>query len=117
MISDVRVWVDDGVVSFAASGAWTGVRRAAGPTIAVTASVLAQNPGNAEHPESDEPEGGRVPPSAALPQTATLPPAAVSMSAGNTLFERGEFPAAVAQFEAAVAVAPDDAQARKNLAG
>ena len=115
VVSDVRVWVEDGVVSFAASSAWTGVRRAAGPTIAVTAPVLAQSPGNAEHPESDETEGGRVPPGAALPEVEPLPPAAVSMSAGNTLFERGKFPAAVAQFEAAVAVAPDDAQARNNL--
>ena len=115
VISDVRVWVDDGVVSFAASSAWTGVRRAAGPTRPETAPVSARNRGNAEHAESDEVEGPRMPPSEALPEAEPLPPAAVSMSAGNTLFERGEFPAAVAQFEAAVAVAPDDSQARNNL--
>ena len=101
VLSDVRVWVEDGVVSFATSSARTGATWAAIP------------PGPEPQPVPGENDSER--PAEALPEPDPLPPAAVSMEAGNQLFEDGEFPAALAQFEAAVEVAPDNAEIRNNL--
>ena len=101
VLSDVHVWVRDGLVSFATSSAITGATRAAVPTTPATQPM----PG----------EGDRDTLPAAVLVAEPLPPTPVSTEAGNQLFETREFRAALAQFEAAVAVAPDDAQARNNL--
>ncbi len=107
VLSDVRVWVKDGVVSFATTSAIAGTTWATVPTTPETLPVLVEDDRGAPRAALPETE--------ALPPAVPLPPASVSMEAGNQLFETGEFPAALAQFEAAVAVAPDDAQARNNL--
>ncbi len=101
VLSDVRVWVEGGVVSFATSSARIGTTWAAVPMGPAAQPVPAGN--------------DRDPPAEALLEPDPLPPAAVSMEAGNQFFETGEFPAALAHFEAAVAVAPDNAQVRNNL--
>jgi tetratricopeptide (TPR) repeat protein len=112
VLSDVRVWVEDGVVSFATASARAGVTRAAVLTPPETEPELAENVDNLEDVEPDDDD---VPTNAAVPETEPLPPASVSMRNGNRLFENGEFRAAVAQFEATVAVAPDDAEGWNNL--
>ena len=104
VLGAVRVWVQDGVTTFGTSSAMAG-EQATAPTAPETQPVPAETDGGS--------------PGAALPETDSLPSAApsasVSTEAGNLLFETGEFQAARAQFEAAVAIAPDDAQARNNL--
>ena len=112
VLSDVRVWVEDGVVSFATASAREGVTRAAVASTPQAEPVLAESVDMLENIERDIDE---VPTSAAAPKTEPLPAASVSMRAGNRLFENGEFRAAVTQFEAAVAVAPDDAEGWNNL--
>ena len=109
VLSDMRVWVNDGVISFATGSAMAGASRVA---VAVpTAPEDHPMPAADDGDTPGEAVPGREPP----PRAAPLPPAAVSMGAGNQLFDTGEFPSALAQFEAAVAVAPDDPQARNNL--
>ena len=98
VLSDVRVWMKDGPGSFATSTAIAGATRAAVPTSPATHPVPAET-------DRDMPGAASRPPA----------PAPASMAAGSRLFETGEFEAALAQFEAAVAVAPDDAQARNSL--
>ena len=106
VLSDMRVWVEDGVVSFSTSSARAGIAQAATPVALEPVEASAQDTSDATLAEAE---------GEAVPETEPLPPAAVSMNAGNQLFERGEFAAAVEQYEAAVAVAPDDPQARNNL--
>ena len=101
VLSDVRVWVQDGVISFATSSAMAGATRAAVPTAPETQPVPAEDEGDTAGAE--------------LPEAKPLPPASVSMELGNQLFEAGKLDAALVQFETAVAVAQDDAQARNNL--
>ena len=112
VLSDVRVWVEGGVVSFATSSARAGLTRAAVPDTPDSETMLAENP---ENPENAEPDDDDVQTNAAVPETEPLPSASVSMRDGNRLFENGDFRAAVAQFEAAVTVAPDDAEGWNNL--
>ena len=109
VMSDMRVWVNEGVISFATGSAIAGARQAA---VAVPTAQEAQPMSAGDDGEApDEAVSESEPP----PRAAPLPPAAVSVEAGNQLLETGEFPSALAQVDAAVAVAPDDAQARHNL--